>query len=84
MKNTATQIQPRRDWPCGSLPRRNSPKFAALMCRIAKADPGLAQAIREQMVASQTADKMVRRLLARHRLAQRRTPVLDFYRERSE
>ncbi|NQU48062.1 MAG: hypothetical protein HQ519_05400 [Planctomycetes bacterium] len=79
MKNTVTKTRIRNTWPIGSLPYRKSPKFAALMREISKSNPSLAHGIREQLQKAQAAEKMVRRLLARHRLNMRQVPVLDFF-----
>ena len=78
MKNT-TQTTPAIK-PIGSLPRRYSPKFVRLMQEIRQANPALADAIQEQIVAAQSAERNARRLLAKYRIAKCRVPVLSFYR----
>ena len=64
--------------PVGSLPRRYAPRFARLMREIRRTDAGLADAIREQLVISQLAERKARRLLARYRISQRKTSILRF------
>lgn len=92
MKNSATQFttpltnsntNSTVEKPIGSLPRRYSPKFAQLMQGIRHADRDLADAIQEQIVLAQVAEKKARRLLAQYRIAKRRAPVLRLLKPQS-
>ncbi|PCJ55286.1 MAG: hypothetical protein COA70_03360 [Planctomycetota bacterium] len=80
MFHTNTQTQTTiSNKPIGSLPRRYTAKFARLMQEIRQVNPALADAIREQIVTAQTAERTARRMLTRYRIAKRRVPVLNFF-----
>jgi hypothetical protein len=71
-----TAIKPK---PIGSLPRRYAPKFARLMREIRQSNVELADAIHEQIVRAQIAERKAHRLLARYRISKRRAPVLHLF-----